>query len=137
MNRACVEVHVSPNESANFTEAERTVLDYATDAGILGSNPARTLGRSKPKQSNLAARILGEGELDALLDACENFPWLRDVIRMTLYESRIRLVPSLICPPCMSLCASKLSQPLSSARLMSRTFMRPNLGRRCTRTCWS
>jgi integrase len=62
-----------------------SVLDYCVDAGMIGVNPARTLGRSKPRQGNIEARILGDGELEALLLSSANFPWLRDIIKMTLY----------------------------------------------------
>jgi len=61
------------------------ILDYCVDAELLNINPCRTLGRAKPKQGKLDARILGDGELEKLLAACERFMWLRDVIKMTLY----------------------------------------------------
>ncbi len=79
-----------PGEMSDGTKAIilatlSNVLDYCVDAGMIGEQPARSLGRAKPRQGKIAARILGDGELEALLAACERFPWLRDVIRMTLY----------------------------------------------------
>jgi integrase len=62
-----------------------SILDYCVEADLLSVNPVRTLGRAKPKQCKIDARILGDGELDALLAACANFPWLRDIVRVTLY----------------------------------------------------
>jgi integrase len=62
-----------------------SILDYCVEADLLSVNPVRTLGRAKPKQCKIDARILGDGELEALLASCANFPWLRDVVRMTLY----------------------------------------------------
>jgi integrase len=60
------------------------ILDYAVDAEMIGLNPCRTLGRAKPRQGTLEARILEDGELEKLLAACENFKWLRDIVKMTL-----------------------------------------------------
>jgi integrase len=37
------------------------------------------------RQGKIAARILGDGELEALLASCERFTWLQDIILMTLY----------------------------------------------------
>jgi integrase len=52
---------------------------------MLSINPCRTLGKAKPRQGEIAARILGDGELEALLASCERFTWLQDIILMTLY----------------------------------------------------
>jgi integrase len=61
------------------------IFDYCVDAGMIGDNPCRTLGKAKPRQGKIEARILGDGELEALLASCERFKWLRDIIKMTLY----------------------------------------------------
>jgi integrase len=62
-----------------------SILDLAVEDDLISVNPCRALGRRhKPRQSKIAARILGEGELEALLAACRPFPWLRPIIRTTL-----------------------------------------------------
>ena len=62
-----------------------SILDYAVEAELLGTNPCRTLGRAKPRQGKIPPRILGDGELEALLASSERFAWLRDTMRMTLF----------------------------------------------------
>ena len=62
-----------------------SILDYCVDAEIVGVNQCRTLGKAKPRQEKIEARILGAVELDALLAACERFTWLREIILLTLY----------------------------------------------------
>jgi len=62
-----------------------SILDYCVEAELLGTNPCRTLGRSKPRQGKIPPRILGDGELDALLTSCAGFAWLRQIVMMTLY----------------------------------------------------
>jgi integrase len=59
------------------------ILDYAVDSNLLSVNPARALGRAKPRQTAMDPRILGEGELDRLLAAAAS--WLRPIILCTLY----------------------------------------------------
>jgi integrase len=63
-----------------------SILDYGVDAGALAVNPVKTLGRkAKPRQGKIEARILQPGEFEALIAACERFPWLRDIILASLY----------------------------------------------------
>jgi integrase len=76
---------ISEGTKAIVLSTLSSVLDYAVDAGIIGVNPCRTLGKAKPRQGKIKARILGDGELEALLAACERFKWLQDIILMTLY----------------------------------------------------
>jgi integrase len=62
-----------------------SILDLAVEDVIISVNPCRALGRrQKPRQGKIAARILGEGELEALLAACERVRWLRPIIHTTL-----------------------------------------------------
>ncbi len=76
---------ISEGTKAIVLSTLSSILDYCVDAEMIGMNPCRTLGRSKPHAVKLEARILGDGELEALLAACKNFPWLRPIILMTLY----------------------------------------------------
>jgi integrase len=62
-----------------------SILEFAVQDDLIAANPCRALARSaKPRQGKIEARILGEGELDALLTACKRFPWLRNIIRTAL-----------------------------------------------------
>jgi integrase len=66
----------------------RSILDHGVDAGVLTVNPVNLLGRKqKPRQGTLEARILGPGELDALLDGCGKRDWLRDIIVVTVNQA--------------------------------------------------
>ncbi len=76
---------VSEGTKATVLATFSSILDYCVDAGTIGVNPVRTLGRTKPRQGKIEARILGDGELDALLAACKRFTWLRAIILVTLY----------------------------------------------------
>ncbi len=76
---------ISEGTKATILSTLSSVLDYCVDAGMIGVNPVRTLGRSKPRQGHIEARILEDGELDGLLYFCRGFEWLRNIILMTLY----------------------------------------------------
>ena len=68
-----------------------SLMDYAVEKDSIAVNPCRAIGRKhKPSQGKLPARILGDGELDRLLVACDGFPWLKDTIMVT-YLAALRL----------------------------------------------
>lgn len=76
---------LSDGTKALVLAAFSSVLDYGVDANVLAVNPCRALGKSRPRQGKIEARILQPGELEALLNACERFPWLRDVMAAALF----------------------------------------------------
>lgn len=66
----------------------RSILDHGVDRGVIAVNPCTALSRKqKPRQGTLEPRILGQGELDALLAGCGKRDWLRDIIVVTVNQA--------------------------------------------------
>lgn len=60
------------------------VLEYAREAGAITTNPAKAISpKRKPKQAELAVRVLEGDELQRLLASCKRFPWLRPIVSVS------------------------------------------------------